>query len=339
VDAVNNPQNTNVDSPLQEWLKTQDCFDTLLKKIAPTICKKARNQNINLDAIGMDDDVNSLASCLWEFLYENHERLDDLNGVTWDSKDSKCIGIIINRFFAYCLDERRSESPFHAYYQHMRKLLNEALKEGMDITYDPARNGSSYAWTKNHGLKRLEKGELSKGVPQEESFCDWPRSDVSAKDIHNKKPMLSLSQFFWHEANKQEGTECLVPVYDLTTYVANVYGFGTFDSSITGAGVTEKSLIEDQLDKRAKMLVGFWNADERRLFLLRFDQELKLEDVAKETGYKSAAAVDYQIKKLLSVIRESWEQWQFGYSSEDDDQDTEQDFFFQRLIHFCKTLK
>ncbi len=344
---MNNPHNSKNDSDLQEWLKSPACFSILLKTIAPIIRAKAISQRIDLNAIGMDDDVNALASCLWEFLCDKQERLNDLNAVIRDKNDSLLVSIIINRFFAYCVDERRSSSPFHAYYQHMRKILSEA--EG--VQYLPETGGSFYAWAKNQSATSLPKGTLP-----EDSFIDWSLPGIDAKDIRKKPHMITLSRFFWDEAMKRQGNECLIPIRDLTSYVAAIYGFEKLESGqIVSEGdeydsdivsrieddssfyKPDKSLIEEQLESRAKRLVDFWGAKERHLFLLRFDQQLTLEDAASETGYKSAAAVDYQIKKLVSSVRDSWEQWQFGFSSGDDDTDAEQDYFFDRLIYFCKS--
>lgn len=344
---MNNPQNSKTDSDLQEWLKSPVCFTILLNTIAPIIRSKAINQGIDLDAIGMDDDVNALASCLWEFLCDKQERLNDLNAVIRDKNDSLLVSIIINRFFAYCVDERRSSSPFHAYYQHMRKILSEAE----EAQYLPETGGSFYAWAKNQTITSLPKGTLS-----EDSFSDWPQSDIAAKDIHKKPCMIALSRFFWDEAMKHLDSECLIPIRDLTSYVAAIYGLEKPESGQMSSEGDEndsdvvsriedesscykpdRSIIEGQLESRAKLLVNLWGAKERHLFLLRFDQQLTLEDAASETGYKSAAAVDYQIRKLVSSVRDSWEQWQFGFSSGDGDTDAEQDFFFDRLIYFCKS--
>jgi hypothetical protein len=346
VDVVNNPQNTKTDTNLQEWLKSLACYNILLNTIAPVIRSKAINQGIDLDSIGMDSDVNALANCLWEFLCDKQERLDDLNDVIRSGNSSKLIGIIINRFFAYCIDERRSDSSFHAYYQHMRKILYEAD----DVLYLPEASGSFYAWPQDQTITTLPKGTLL-----EESFGDWPQPEIEAKNLHKKPYMIALSRFFWDEATKRLESECLVPIRDLTSFVASIYGLQKLESSQmnsedykndsdcvnriedeSSSYRPDKSVIEGQLEKRAQMLVCSWGVNERRLFWLRFEQELTLEETAKETGYKSAAAVDYQIKKLVSAIRDSWEQWQFGYSSGDGDQDFEQDFFFQRLICFCK---
>jgi hypothetical protein len=345
--VVNNPQTIDTGNALQEWLKSPACFTTLLNTIAPIIRSKAINQGIDLNAIGMDDDVNALASCLWEFLCDKQERFSDLNAVIRDKNDSLLVSIIINRFFAYCVDERRSSSPFHAYYQHMRKILSEA--EG--VQYLPETGGSFYAWAKNQSVTSLTKGTLP-----EDSFSDWPQSEIAAKDIHKKPCMIALSRFFWDEAMKRLDTECLIPIRDLTSYVAAIYGLQKPESGQLSTEYDEndcdivsriedestfykpdRSIIEGQLEARAKRLVNFWGAKERRLFLLRFDQQLTLEDAASETGYKSAAAVDYQIKKLVSTVRDSWEQWQFGFSSGDGDSDAEQDYFFDRLINFCKS--
>lgn len=342
-------QCTDTDRALQEWLKSSACFDILLKQIAPKIRLKAINQGIELASIGMDEDTNDLANCLWEFLYDKQTRFKDLNFIISNGNDSLLIPIVINRFFSYCLDERRSNSPFHAYYQHMRKVLSKT--EG--VQYLAEACGAYYAWSQNQTISALPIESFP-----EDSFCEWSQPNISAKDIHKKSYMIALSQFFWKEATMRLKCEHLIPIRKLTSYVASIYGLqkqtadqmfavnGEDDNDFTTQIMDEsssfrpdKSVMEDQLEKRAKLLIGSWGPNERRLFLLRFEQNNTLEDTAKETGYKSASAVDYQLKKLVSAIRDSWEQWQFGYASYDDDLDTEQDFFFERLIYFCKSLK
>lgn len=348
---MNNPQNSVADTDLQNWLKSTECFNLLLKTIAPIIRSKAMSQGIDLDSIGLDEDVNALANCLWEFLCDKQERLDDLNDVIRSGNISKLIGIITNRFFAYCIDERRSDSPFHAYYQHMRKILSEA--EG--VQYLPEANGSYYAWSQNQSVTALPKMTLP-----EESYCNWPQPDIDAKHIHKKAYMIPLSRFFWEEATKRLKSEHLVPIRDLTSYVASIYGLQKLECSKANSEDNEndsglldqiedesssyrpdKSIIEGLLEKRAEMLVGYWGAKERQLFLLRFGQplttQLTLEDIAKKTGYKSAAAVDYPIKKLASNVRDSLEQWKQGYSSGEHIED-EEDYFFERIIYFCKSF-
>ncbi|MFZ4855100.1 MAG: hypothetical protein ACOYL3_01780 [Desulfuromonadaceae bacterium] len=337
--------------PLLDWLKSPACFDILLKQVAPVICRKADRYGISLDDIGLDSDVNAVASCLWEFLCDEHEKLDDLGHVITTENQSLLVSIIINRFFAYCIDERRSSSTFHAYYQHIRRVLQELHKAG-DIQYESNHKSAFYAWSKVSGLTPLTQGILTEGF-----FAGWPRSEISASDIHKKQHMISLSKFFWHEAIKRLDREHLIPIYDLTEYVARMYGLPNHakkqkdncdedDSNdyfskikdVSPSSCPSRTITEQQLEKRADMLSNFWNDKERRLFLLIFDQALTLEEAATKSGYKSAAAVDYHKKKLISAIRESWEQWQFGYSSGDGDVEVEQQFFFEKLIYFCKSL-
>ncbi len=145
------------------WLNNPDCIKELVP-CARKVIKRAERLGIALDDACLQgaDFHNAVASDLWMFLREEAERLAGKFSVFLATEDSEGLSrYIVKEFIDARIDQRRNDSPFHAYYRHMRSVLCEA--EGINYQSVP-RQGSYFAWSHAEGLpflcKRLTCTEL-----------------------------------------------------------------------------------------------------------------------------------------------------------------------------------
>ncbi len=255
---------------------------------------------------------------------------------------------VISRMYVnrlYDLRRKKVQSSWHTYYRHVRSVLAAAP----EITYRPFRQQSWYAWSETdpetfHDLS-------------DRDFASWPRPNLKATEIRKRDSIFYLAQCFWNEAADRVGQPCLVSIKDLVRYVGSHFPHELLAPNIKGehelqskdSGPDQASILERigaelppaeqiltaaRLGQLAKQFTAGLDEQEQTVWVLRYDRELKLEQIAERLGYQSAGGVLYQIRKVEFKFKEFCTLWP-GLSAEDLDDRLAEDFFLL-VLENCK---
>lgn len=347
------------------WINSKDCFD-VLRVCAKQVAKRAAANGLILDDAYLengnrDDFYTAVATDLWQFIKERAARIAAEGTTLLLSGDSrKFMDFLCGEFLDHLKDQRRTDTPFYAYYRHMRTVLSQA--DG--VCYKPlARKGSFYAWSHSSDLDLLAECESANL-----DYGDWAACTVVFSDIHEKPAMLQLSRHYWDEAVHYFLTEYLLPIRELVKYVAFKYPLITTieytsgqndDSDENGchkaledelvdlnAAFDDDSwkrqlpmlpydIIDTQLETLARDCVAELTEDER-LILCRINSNTKLDTIARELGMKGPSNVSYHQKNGYTKIRMKWKTWAIPDSEHYSVAEDEQLIFFKKIIEICK---
>lgn len=343
-----------------KWLRSDHCIDTL-RICAKKVISTSESKGIILDDAYMSgenyrDYTNAVSSNIWEFLKEKSEDLtrkaytflvtDDLSGI---------IRFICQEFIDFCIDKRRNDTPFHAYYRHMRNVLSQA--DG--INYQAiSRKGSYYAWSQSADLPYFDS-ELN---CKEMEGCSIGFSEI------NKKPaMIKISKHYWNESLKILLDEYLLSIRGLVAFVAVKYPLTPqfeSDPCIEDEDTSEsqrplgstlinqsadypdgawerqlsklsKSIVEIDLEQIAKDCAAQLSPMEKSV-ICGLDEGLTLADIAKRLGIKGPSNVSYHRKLAEKKLRTAWSLWGQPDSEHYAVAEEEQRIFFKKTIQFCK---
>jgi hypothetical protein len=347
------------------WINSKECFDVLCI-CARQVAKRAASNGLVLDDAYLDngsrdDFYTAIATDLWKFIKERVARIAAEGTTLLLSGDSKkFMDFLCGEFLDYRKDQRRTDTPFYAYYRHMRTVLSQA--EG--ICYKPiTRKGSFYAWSSSADLDFLPDN-----VSVDLDYGDWPACAVLFSDIHEKPAMLRLSRHYWDEALHYFLMEYLLPIRELVKYVAIKYPLittieytsghnddsdendnrntledGFVDPNIASGDDSWKrqlpmlplDIIDTQLETLARDCVSELTKDEQ-IILCRIDSNTKLEAIACELGMKGPSNVSYHQKNGYTKIRRKWKTWAIPDSEHYSVAEDEQLIFFKKIIEICK---
>lgn len=347
------------------WINSIECFDVLCV-CARQVAKRASSNGIILDDTYLEesnrkDFYTAVATNLWQFIKERVDRIAEEGTTLLLSGDSKkFMDYICGEFLDHCKDQRRTDTPYYAYYRHMRTVLSQV--DG--ICYKPiARKGSFYAWSSASDLEFLPDN-----ASIDQDYGNWTASTVLFSDIHEKPAMLQLSRHYWDEALHYFLSEYLLPIRELVKYVATKYPLmitveytsghnddsdendnrntlenGFIDPNIALDDDSWKrqlptlpyDIIDTQLEVLARDCVSDLTKDER-IILCRIDSNIKLEDIARELGMKGPSNVSYHQKNCYVKIRKKWKTWAIPDSEHYSLEEDEQFIFFKKIIEICK---
>lgn len=341
----------------KDWLNSERCRDDLLP-VARKVIWRAERNGIELDDSYFSEDLSeyseAVASNLWIFLKEESEALSGKATVYLKTNDNEGLSrFIINEFIDSCIDKRRNDSPFHAYYRHMRTVLSDA--EGVNYK-SISRQGSYYAWSKTHEL-----GLLPDDYDFRTNYLDyskWDGCSVPLSQLHNKPAMISLSRHYWDEALRIILAEYLLSIRGLVAFIAHKYpliptieyepGVEDVDDDnqphralgatsiapdqqlpIIPSGIVEVDLELIARDCAAKL------TEEEKIVISCMDSASGAE-IAKALGKKSGSNVDYYKKPALKKVREHWSLWGPPDSEFYSVAVEECRMFIKMLVDFCK---
>lgn len=344
----------------KEWLFSESCQDDLLP-IARKVIWRAEKNGIELDDSYCSEDFQeycgAVASNLWIFIKEEFDALAKKATVYLKIGDSEGFSRFITyEFIDSCIDKRRIDSPFHAYYRHMREVLSDA--DG--INYKPIpRQGAYYAWSQAAGLALL---------PDDHDFrtnyldySTWNGCSVPFSQIHKKTAMISLSRHYWDEALRVILAEYLLSIRGLVTFVANKYPLIptiAYEAATEGEGDdetphrapgetlvdTERQLpvippriVEVDLEGIARDCAAALS-DEEKTVISMLDSASG-DEIARALGKKRASNADYYKKPAIKKVREFWIRWSQPDSDHYSVAVEECRFFIKMLVGFCKEAK
>ncbi|MCF8037986.1 MAG: hypothetical protein K9K79_01590 [Desulfohalobiaceae bacterium] len=331
---------------LEDWLATGQGLK-LLQRCAWIIDKQVNTVNTG-GALPFAHYKEELINDLWIFLRELPlGRRQEMRQMVLEKNVSKLCTVISRMYVNRLYDLRRTkeQSGWHAYYRHVRSVLAAAP----EITYRPFRQQSWYAWSETdpeifHDLSDLD-------------FASWPRPDLKATEIRKRESIYHLAKRFWNEAADRAGQPCLVSIKDLVRYVGSHFPQELLAPNIKGEhemqyddqGSDQASILEQisaelppaeqiltsaRLGQLAEQFTAGLDEQEQTIWFLRYDREMKLEQIAEHLGYQSAGSVLYQIRKVEFKFKEFCTLWP-GLSAEDLDDRLAENFFLL-VLENCK---
>ncbi len=349
------------------WFNSPECFNDLLPSVRLVI-RRAEQLGITLDDSYLEngplrDYHVAVASNLWQFIKEEAETLVQKASRYLVDQDTKGLATFISReFIDNCIDQRRNDSPFHAYYRHMRTVLSEAK----GINYKPIpRKGSYYAWSHKPDLGLLPDDHNFR--INHLNYREWTSSGISFSEINKQSSMVQLSRHYWDEALRTTLVEYLYPIRELVMFVAVKYplipsveyesdmvgddaeemlcapskrfispdAFVEDDSWTRQLPVLAQSIIEVDIDKIARDCVASFT-DTEKTILCRLDGSDTLAEIAITLGMKGPSNVSYHQKLAADKLRNAWSLWGQPDSEHYAVAEDEQRIFFKKVIDICK---
>jgi hypothetical protein len=343
------------------WIESKECLD-VLAGCAKQVALRASQMGILLEDAYLEQECRAdfnkaVAADLWQFLKINAEQLSSKATTLLVSGDTrKFATFIVSSFLDYCLDKRRTDSPFHAYYRHMRTVLSQAD----DIQYRAEqRRGAYYAWCDKTDLTLLP--DTYEFNQQHLNYTAWAASTVPFSDIHEKPAMLKLSRHYWDEALQRLVQLYLLPIRGLVAFVATKYPLipkQTELDHVDGNDEDENAegrlgrtiydhqqqmpqlpidIIDTALETLARDCANELTATERTILIMQAEQQT-LNDIARHLGMKGASNVSYHQEKAYRKLRLKWSLWALPDSEHYSVAAEEQELFFKKVIAFCKDL-
>lgn len=341
-----------------DWLNNSESFNDL-RPCARLVIRRAEKLGIVLDDSYLQDGdfntyLDAIASGLWAFLKEEAENISRRAITFLTTGDKIGLGrLISNEYIDSCLDKRRNDSPFHAYYRHMVAVLREA--EGINFRAIP-RKCSYYAWSQAENLP-IEPDDHD----FHSSYMDydsWPASPVLFRDINKKDQMIALSRHYWEEALRIILAEYLFSIRGLVAFAASKYPLipeieyepGVEDENegeqkhrVIGETLISPdrqlpfvppAIVEIDLDRIARDCAAKLTKEEK-IVVAMLDSSTGLE-LAKALGKKGPSNVEYYKKPALRKVGEAWSLWGQPDSEHFSVEVEECRIFLKKLVETCK---
>ncbi|GFO67481.1 hypothetical protein GMLC_10600 [Geomonas limicola] len=348
-----------MNSGFETWVSSAACREPL-RQCAKQVIRRANDLALQLDdsSDNSDDYLESVTALLWQFVKEHADSVAEKAAALLAGGDeSSFMAYLTRAFLSDCVDKRRTDSPFHAYYRHMRAVISREER----FRYLPCGfEGSYYACSTEESLDRLPE-RWCQG-----DFSGWSRSSVPYRDIHGNSGMLALARHFWDESLRQILAEYLLPIRELVRFVTFSYpmlvtavvdhGADTERSEGATYGVADHLLppelvaeawsrqsralefdvVDTQLESLARECVAALTG-RQKLVLDLYDQELTLEEIARRLDEKGPSNIHYHLKAARSVLKQRWGLWGPPVLREFAEVDEEEFFlFYETVISFCK---
>lgn len=350
-------------TPFEHWLNNQECY-ALLRLCAGQVVKRAERLGLQLDDgyLERDDYLDSVAGQLWQFIQENALKISEKGTTLLVAGGSNDFMTFLSQeFIDNCLDKRRTDNPFHAYYRHMRTVLSQEER----IRYESlGRKGSYYACSDATELNFLPDSLAG------HDYATWPLPDVAFRDIHEKAAMLKLARNFWDEWLHVFQAKYLLPIRELVRFVATAYPLmfaesteSSFGASDDEDGITAglgdriivsadsrmedawkrqisalaKDIVDNELEMLAQDCVAELSERQRVLLLMKLEDGMTYEDICLRLSESNPSKLHYHVKRGLEIIRQKWSLWGPSSPKEFADVDEEEFFlFYEKVILICK---
>lgn len=342
------------------WLDAPDTLNRLLP-CARKVISKAEGKQIVLDDAYLKGDAKAyqqaVASSLWIFLKEDESLQQKVAKYLLTDDHEGFTRCLCHEFIDARIDQRRTgtDTPFHAYYRHMRTVLSGA--DGINYKSFPRR--SYYAWSQSQDLP-LHDHLLD--------YQEWSPSSVPFSAIHDKPAMIVLSRHYWGEALKIIRAENLYSIRGLVAFIVNKYPLITvIESEADGGGeedseaphrrlgesliepdellaegawarqfpVLADSIIEIDLERIARDCAAQLSRTEKDV-LCGLDNSSTLAEIAKGLRMKGPSNVSYHQQLAFAKLRRAWSLWGEPDSEHYAVEEEEQLIFFKKVISFCK---
>lgn len=353
----------------QGWIESDECL-AILRGCAKQLSRRAARLGIVLEDASIEEQdreeyYTAVAGDLWQFLKGNASKIAERATLLLISGDEDAfMNYLCGAFLDDCIEKRRSSSPFHVYYRKMRTEISKA--EGLTYVAKP-QVGSYYAWSQSKEIEALPVKLCGT------DYGEWRAPAIPFSGIWEKNAMLDLSRHFWDESLREFLREYLLPIRELVRFVSVKYPLLlnveyadaqggedeegepvlSLENRLVGSAVAtaagddawlrqipfiKADVVDSQLEVIAHDCVAEMNPVER-LILWRLDDEVTLEDIAKELGMKSPANVSYHKQKAYSAIHVKWSLWGPAKIEKFTDVDEEEFWmFYEKVIEYCKHI-
>jgi hypothetical protein len=229
-------------------------------------------------------------------------------------------------------------------YRRLRTLLSQAP----DIVYYSESSQAWYAWIEQH--------VADKNPLLDQNFTSWPPPPLYAQEVATSENLLQASRFFWHSAREKTGKTSLISVRSLTNYLGThfpeliripvVYAsdpnrpdfsendFQDLRQDASWEHTPEHIITAQKLSELAADFAAGLSPLERNLWLMRFEQELGLQDISENLGLRGASGVHYHYTKIEKRFQNICILWP-GLSPEDQNRELAIRFL-EATIAACK---
>ena len=344
--------------PFLTWLDSAESFEDL-RPCARLVIRRAEKLGVVLDDSYLQDGdfniyLDAVASGLWAFLKEEAENISRQATTFLTAGDKIGLGrLISNEYIDSCLNKRRNDSPFHAYYRHMVAVLREA--EGVNFCAIP-RKCSYYAWSQVENLPiEPDDHDFHSSYMDYES---WPACSIPFSDINKKDQMIALSRHYWVEALRMILAEYLFSIRGLVAFAASKYPLipeieyepGVEDENegeqkhrVFGETLVNPerqlpfvppAIVEVDLDQIARDCAAKLTKEEK-IVVAMLDSSTGME-LAMALGKKGPSNVDYYKRPALRKVGEAWSLWGQPDSEFYAVEVEECRIFIKKLVGFCK---
>jgi hypothetical protein len=335
---------TAADDRFQDWLHSKPGLDFL------SICARRALRQLPEGMYELKyspDALQDVIHDLWLFMTElSPDKRQDLFFLAEQGEGSKLVSILIKLFVRSCLDKRRTSthSPWHALYRRIRSLLSQT----QGIVYQSESTQAWYAWTDRH--------VAGKEPLQEHDFNSWPPPFVNARELTASDNLLYAARFFWDLTREKTSQASLISVRSLTNYLGAhfpgqlrtpvVYAddpnrpdvgendVGQTPDAASLKNAPEHMITAQKLPELAADFAAGLSPLERDLWLLRFEQELGLQAIARELGLRGASGVHYHYAKVEKRFQNICLLWP-GLSPEDQNRELAI-HFLEATLSACK---
>jgi len=295
-----------------------------------------------------NDLLNSLVSELCILISEKPAVISGLQEHICQGNRGKAVNFLVRVFIQSMKDmmRSRSEEPWYGYYMKARRIISEQE----NFTYRATPKGSFFAACKSRDLPLSYAPEHIFVI---DGFGQWPQPQVTDDHTPMKQELIRWAGFFYDHVHGLVGHDCLVPVRDFVNYVMAKGGLGWSnvvhvypdqpaggekDSDSQYLELFDEELIRipghEQMADLAGNLFDGWSEKQKRVFCMKYYQELKLKDIAHDLGYAGASGVYTILNSLKDSLLETMAAWP-GLSPPDSNEKLCNEFI-GLLLSYCK---
>lgn len=267
--------------------------------------------------------VDELRGELYRFVLENAERLAPALASVRTNPGHYLVKVFIN----HCRDrERRPQGdPFRSCYRHVAEALR---RDGRFFTEKNPGGGIRYSLApENRAIAPLADEDLAAIVPEASLVCEPP-------------DYLSLALYFWQSLQPLFGGATIwVPLRELVRWLQH-HGFLV-------AKVTTVSLDQDVMDLPARSISAFdaervkrWAVmfantlapPDRRLWHLRFGQDLGFKAIAAQMGYSGPSGAHARVQRIQEMLCDFIQNHDLPWLAPDDIDEEAWAVFYEALL-------
>ena len=339
---------SRADNRFQDWLHSKPGIDFL------ALCARRALRQLPEGMYGLDHSSDALQDVihdLWLFMAElAPDKRQDLILLAEQGEGSKLVSILIRLFVRSRLEKRRtsSHSPWHALYRRIRSLLSQAP----EIIYHSEPTQAWYAWTDQH--------TANKEHLMDQNFTSWPPPPINAQEVISSENLLRAASFFWNLAWEKTGRASLISVRSLTNYLGAHFpeqtrtpvayandpnrpdfseeNFGDMPENESCEHAPEHMITSQKLPELAADFAAALSTVQQELWVMRFEQDLGLQDIAQHLGLRNASGAHYHYTKAEKRFQDICILWP-GLSPEDQNRDLAIRFLEATIVACKKELQ
>lgn len=224
----------------------------------------------------------------------------------------------------------------------MYRLIRQALAATQDITYRPELSGSWYAWSLVPDLPKEPMRDID--------FSTWPKAPEPDKKFRTKDNARDMARFVWDQEFQRSGRPKLLPVRAVVEYLQTHFAIefekpqrvdlgpltpegGNPVEQFPESATQELEVTRSHLAEIAKACSCSLSPRQRSVFVLRMEEDQKLEQIAGKLGV-SVSTASNELERIAGRLRQHCSLW-CGLAADDLDEQ----LFFEfgaKLTQACK---